>query len=63
MAIMLNETTKIVFSRTLQQVTWKNSRLLHDFDPRAIASMKQPPGKGRLVPLWQGTLSMPGLVG
>jgi dihydrofolate reductase len=31
MAVWINEATKVVFSRTRQDVTWKNSRLLHEF--------------------------------
>ncbi len=49
MATMLNESTKVVFSRTLKEVTWKNSRLVHEFDPREIAAMKQQPGKGMII--------------
>src|SRR5262245_3468213 len=33
-AIALNSMTKLVFSKTLQDVTWKNSRLLRALDPR-----------------------------
>ncbi len=29
----LNETAKLVFSRTLKDVTWRNSRVLHELDP------------------------------
>jgi dihydrofolate reductase len=49
MATMLNESTKFVFSRTLKEVTWKNSRLLHEFDPREIEEMKQQPGKDMII--------------
>ena len=49
MAIMFNETPKLVFSRTLKEVTWKNSRLLHEFDPREIEAMKRQPGKDMIV--------------
>jgi dihydrofolate reductase len=41
--------TKLVFSKTLAQATWNNTRLLRDFDPRAIADMKQQPGKNMIV--------------
>jgi len=34
MAAWINEATKLVFSRTRQAVTWKNSRLIHELDPR-----------------------------
>jgi dihydrofolate reductase len=49
MAVMLNETSKLVFSRTLKKVTWKNSRLLHELDPRQIEAMKNQPGKDMIV--------------
>ena len=35
MATWINEATKIVYSRTLKGVTWRNSRLIREFDPRA----------------------------
>jgi dihydrofolate reductase len=49
MATTLNESTKIVFSRTLGDVTWKNSRLLHNVDPGEIKAMKQQPGKDMMI--------------
>jgi dihydrofolate reductase len=49
MAIWLNETTKLVFSRTLKDVTWRNSRLLHELDPREIEAMKRQSGKDMIV--------------
>lgn len=49
MATWLNDTTKLVFSRTLAEVTWKNARLLRDLDPREIAAMKGAPGKGMIL--------------
>src|SRR5882724_7639 len=48
-AIGLNEMTKLVFSRTLKDVTWRNSRLLHELDPREIETMKKQPGKDMIV--------------
>ena len=48
-AIALNEMTKVVFSRTLKDVTWKNSRLLHELDPREVETMKRQPGKDMIV--------------
>src|SRR5688572_7960626 len=39
MAVMLNETPKIVFSKTLKEATWANSRLVRDLDPREIEKM------------------------
>jgi dihydrofolate reductase len=48
-AIALNEMTKVVFSRTLKDVTWKNSRLLHELDPREVETMRRQPGKDMIV--------------
>lgn len=45
----INETAKVVFSRTRKEVTWRNSRLLHEFDPREIEAMKRQPGKDMMV--------------
>lgn len=49
MAIMLNESTKLVFSRTVKSVTWKNSLLQHELDPSEIESLKRAPGKDMIV--------------
>jgi dihydrofolate reductase len=49
MAVFLNEAEKLVFSRTLAEVTWKNARLLRRLDPREIAAMKSAPGKDMIV--------------
>jgi dihydrofolate reductase len=49
MAAFINEGTKIVFSRTLAEVTWRNSRLVRELDPGAIAAMKREPGQNILV--------------
>lgn len=48
-AVALNEMTKLVFSRTLTDVTWSNARLLHELDPREIETMKKQPGKDIIV--------------
>jgi dihydrofolate reductase len=48
-AIWINEATKVVFSRTLKDVTWRNSRLLRELDPREIEAMKSQPGKDMIV--------------
>ena len=45
----LNDMTKLVFSKTLKRATWNNTRLLRDFDPRAIADMKRQPGKNMII--------------
>jgi dihydrofolate reductase len=48
-AIALNNMTKLVFSKTLDRLKWKNSRLLHELDPRAVRSMKEQPGRNLVV--------------
>jgi dihydrofolate reductase len=45
MADFINGATKVVYSRTLEDVTWRNSRLLREFDPQEIEAMKSEPGK------------------
>jgi len=47
--IWLNEVTKLVFSRSLKDVTWRNSRLLHELDRREIETMKRQSGKDMVV--------------
>jgi dihydrofolate reductase len=49
MAKWINEGTKIVFSRTRHEVTWKNSRLVKELDPRAIEAMKNDSGNNMIV--------------
>ena len=49
MAVWINEATKLVFSRTRKDVTWRNSRLLHEFDPHEIEAMKRQPGKNMMI--------------
>lgn len=41
----LNNTTKIVFSRTLKKVEWKNAELVTEVIPQEIMKMKQQSGK------------------
>jgi dihydrofolate reductase len=49
MAQWINESAKLVFSRTRQEVTWKNSRLLGEFDPREVEALKRQPGKDIMI--------------
>ncbi len=49
MATWINEATKLVFSRTRTQVSWKNSRLFHELEPREIEAIKRQPGKDILI--------------
>ncbi len=44
MAKYINEAPKIVFSKSLTNVTWNNSRLLRDVDPREVEKIKREPG-------------------
>src|SRR2546421_7929519 len=48
-AVWMNEATKLVFSRTLKEVTWNNARLLRELDVDEIAAMKQRPGKDMMI--------------
>ena len=48
-AVWINEATKLVFSRTRKDVTWHNSRLLHEFNPVEIEALKKQPGKGIMI--------------
>jgi len=49
MARWLDDATKLVFTRTLKEVTWRNSRLLHELEPRDIEAMKSEPGNDMMV--------------
>ena len=45
----INSMTKIVFSKSLEKVAWKNARLVKEFIPEEIAKMKQQPGKDMVI--------------
>ena len=47
--VWINEATKLVFSKTRKDVTWKNSRRLAEFDPHEIEALKKQPGKDIMV--------------
>jgi dihydrofolate reductase len=49
MAVWINNATKILFSKTRKAVTWKNSRLIREFDPREVEAMKKEPGADILI--------------
>ena len=40
---------KLVFSKTLDSLTWRNSHLLHELDPREIEAMKGQAGKDMII--------------
>jgi len=48
-ASALNDMTKLVFSRTLRDASWSNTRIVPEFQPRAITAMKQQSGKDIIV--------------
>jgi dihydrofolate reductase len=48
-AMALNTMTKLVFSRTLTDLNWNNSRVLHECDPRELDSIKRQPGKDMII--------------
>jgi len=45
----MNNLPKIVFSKTLRQVEWNNSRLVKDNIAQEISKMKQQPGKDMVI--------------
>jgi dihydrofolate reductase len=49
MAHKINEMQKIVFSRSLKSLSWKNSTLIADLIPEEINTMKEQPGRDILV--------------
>jgi dihydrofolate reductase len=49
MATWINQTEKLVFSKTLSRVSWQNSRLLGEFEPNAVRALKEKPGKNLIV--------------
>ncbi len=49
MAVFINDASKVVFSKSLTKVTWRNSRLMHQLDPREVEAMKRQPGKDMIM--------------
>ena len=45
----LNAMRKIVFSKTLEQAEWNNSRLVREIIPEEIKKLKQEPGKDIVI--------------
>jgi dihydrofolate reductase len=45
----MNNLPKIVFSKTLQEVRWNNSRLIKENIAEEISKMKQQPGKDLVI--------------
>ena len=49
MAVWINDAQKLVFSKTRRDVTWKNSKLLHELDVQNIEALKRQPGKDMMI--------------
>ena len=49
MAVMLNDATKLVFSKTLKETSWKNSHIVRDFSAREIDALKKQQGKDIII--------------
>jgi dihydrofolate reductase len=49
MAVWINDATKIVFSKSLKEVTWHNSRLLRDVEPGNIEAIRNVPGADIMI--------------
>jgi dihydrofolate reductase len=49
LALWINEANKLVFSKRRKQVSWKNSRLLGEFEPRKVEALKEQPGKAIML--------------
>ena len=45
----LDDVTKVVFSRTLREVTWKNARLARGAAAEEVAALKRAPGKDIII--------------
>jgi len=48
-AVLIDHASKIVFSRTLQQVNWRNTELKKEVIKEEVLELKQQPGKDILV--------------
>lgn len=48
-ATWINNAEKIVFSKTLKNVTWKNSRLIRELDPAEVETIKRGQGKDIMI--------------
>lgn len=48
-ANQINDMHKIVFSKTMEKVEWKNSKLIQQLIPEEIAQMKQQEGKDMVI--------------
>jgi len=49
MATMINQATKVVFSRTMKDVTWKNTRVVPELNAGEVEAIKRAPGKDIMI--------------
>jgi len=49
MAIFLDNATKLVFSRTLTNPSWKNTQVVRELDPERVESLKNSKGGDMLI--------------
>src|SRR4029079_5713322 len=49
MAVFINNAVKIVFSRTLKDATWANTRIVSELDRRAIEVLKREEGSDMML--------------
>lgn len=49
MAKKINRAAKIVFSKSLKEVSWRNSKILNDINPEEINKLKKQNGKDILI--------------
>jgi dihydrofolate reductase len=56
MAVWIHEATKIVFSKSLKEVTWHNSRLVGDVEPATIEALKSEPGGDQIMIFGSGQI-------
>lgn len=56
MAVWIHEATKIVFSKSLADVTWHNSRLFRDVEPANIEALKNEPGGSDIMIFGSGEI-------
>lgn len=45
----MNNSDKIVFSKTLERADWKNTRVVKEINPEEILKLKQQPGKNMVI--------------
>lgn len=48
-AAWMHAASKLVFSRTLKDVSWNNAHLVRELDPDEISAMKREPGKNMMI--------------